>query len=238
MIHLTARRPDVGQIGFNSAAPLRSSRANDMLPMILDPLIEAIPSARPFPFVAASGLLPPDALAAVTRDFPAIDDPGLFPLSALSYGPAFARLVEELRTPEFAALIGGKLGLDLIELPLMITVRGRCAPRDGRAHTDSKDKVATGLLYLNGPGWSDRGGRLRLLRSRNLSDTIMEVPPVGGSLVAFRRTDASWHGHEPFDGERRYVMFNWVRSAPALGRNLTRHRVSVAFKLMAASLAG
>lgn len=206
--------------------------------MIFQHLAEADAHARPFPFVAATGVLSPDELAALARDFPRIEGPGLFPLSALSYGSAFARLIDELRSPEFAALIGGKLGLDLSGLPLMITVRGRCAARDGRPHTDSKDKVATGLLYLNAPEWPDAGGRLRLLRSRDLSDAIAEVPPVGGNLVAFRRTDASWHGHERFEGERRYVMFNWVRSAPALGKNLARHRISAAFKQMGAVHAG
>lgn len=202
--------------------------------MILQPLADAIPTTQPFPFVSAAGLLTPADLEAIAADFPDIADPGLFPLSALTYGPAFGRLVEALRSPAFAALIGEKLGLALADLPLMITVRGRCAARDGRAHTDSKDKVATGLLYLNGSEWTGQGGRLRLLRSRDLSDVLAEIPPVGGSLVAFRRTDASWHGHDPFEGERRYLMFNWVRSAPALGRNVARHRLSAAFKRIAA----
>ena len=78
---------------------------------------------------------------------------------------------------------------------------------------------------------SGRAGRLRLLRDgENIENVIAEVPPNGGTLVAFRRTDNSWHGHLPFEGPRRYVMFNWVRSGAALSRNLTRHRISAKLK--------
>jgi hypothetical protein len=112
----------------------------------------------------------------------------------------------------------------------MITVRGRCRASDGQIHTDSTSKVVTCLLYLNDP-WGEAGGRLRLLRDPgNIDSTIAEVPPNGGTLVAFRRTDNSWHGHKPFEGERRYVMFNWVVSQAALDRELGRHKLSAKLK--------
>ena len=59
---------------------------------------------------------------------------------------------------------------------------------------------------------------------------ITEIPPLGGQLVAFRRTDKSWHGHHPFEGQRRYVMFNWLRSEAALAKNVGRHKLSAAIK--------
>ena len=43
-------------------------------------------------------------------------------------------------------------------------------------------------------------------------------PPNGGVLAAFRVGRNSWHGHKPFVGQRRYVMFNWLRSDAALTR--------------------
>jgi hypothetical protein len=196
----------------------------------LERLAAAPAETAPFPYFTASDVLSPDQLAAVTRDFPQIDQPGLFPLSDLTYGAAFKQLVEDLRRPEFAALMERKLGVDLADKPMLITVRGRCARRDGRTHTDSEDKVATGLLYLNEAGWDEPGGRLRLLRSGDVNDVIAEVPPLGGTLVAFRRTDRSWHGHEPFEGRRRYVMFNWVRSEAVLAKNVARHKLSSAIK--------
>lgn len=201
--------------------------------------LAAAPAAdAPFPYVVAEGLVAPDALAQVGADFPAVGRSGLFPLSAVAGGPAFARLAEDLRQPMFAALIGGKLGLDLSGLPMMITVRGVCGPRDGRTHVDSRDKAATGILYLNDAAWDAEGGRLRLLRSADLDDVIAEVPPTGGTLIAFRRTENSWHGHRPFEGPRRYLMFNWLRSEAALAKNVGRHRISAAFKRLVARHAG
>jgi hypothetical protein len=184
----------------------------------------------PFAHFSVSEVLAPEALASVAQDFPRIDKPGLFPLSDLDAGPAFDALARDLRRPEFTALMARKLGVELADKPMLITVRGRCAPRDGRAHTDSEDKIATGLLYLNEAGWDQAGGRLRLLRSGDVDDVITEIPPLGGTLVAFRRTDNSWHGHQPYEGRRRYLMFNWVRSEAVLAKNLARHKLSSAIK--------
>jgi SM-20-related protein len=195
--------------------------------------IAAAPADRaPFPHFSVSGVIAGEFLPEVLRDFPQINQPGLFPLSDLDYGPALARLVSDLRRPEFTALMERKLGVELADKPMMISVRGRCARRDGRPHTDSEDKIATGLLYLNAPDWDAAGGRLRLLRSGDVDDVITEIPPLGGTLVAFQRTDNSWHGHQPFEGRRRYLMFNWLRSEAALAKNVARHKLSSAIKRM------
>ncbi len=120
----------------------------------------------------------------------------------------------------------------------MITVRGHCARRDGRIHTDSTDKIVTCLLYLN-DSWAEDGGRLRLLRNgHDIDDDITEMPPNGGTFVAFRRSDNSWHGHLPFEGPRRYVMFNWVRSEAVLMKNLGRHTLSARLKRLNPFAAG
>jgi len=56
------------------------------------------------------------------------------------------------------------------------------------------------------------------------------VPPEAGTLVAFRRSDCSFHGHEPFAGVRRYVMINWMASTFAARRELLKHRLSATAK--------
>lgn len=197
----------------------------------LDKLAQASVAKEPFPYMVGQGLLADSDLAGIDRDFPDINQSGVFPLSELSYGEAFAKLIDDVQSEGLEDLLGEKFGLDLSSLPLMITVRGMCHKRDGRAHTDSKDKVLTCLLYLNPGSWGGEGGRLRLLRDgKDINSTIAEVPPNGGTFVAFQRTDNSWHGHEPFEGRRRYVMFNWVRSDMALGKNLLRHKISATFK--------
>ena len=112
----------------------------------------------------------------------------------------------------------------------MITVRGRCQERDGRIHTDSECKLVTALRYFN-ETWEAAGGRLRRLRKPDdLQDMIAEVPPDSGTLIAFRRSDKSFHGHEPFVGVRRYVMINWMASSFAARRELLRHKISAVAK--------
>lgn len=186
---------------------------------------------HPFSFFAAAPVLDEAALAGLSRDFPDLDGPGLFPLDRLDCGPEFAALVEELRQPRLRGLMEEKFDIDLSDKPLMITVRGFCQHKDGRIHVDSTDKLVTGLLYLNEPHWSADGGRLRLLRDpSSFDDPIAEIPPDGGTMLVFRRSDVSWHGHAPFEGRRRAVMFNWMRSGAARGRNLLRHRLSAFVK--------
>jgi len=194
--------------------------------------IAAAPAThQPFSFLCPGPVLDEPALAAVTRDFPALDGPGLFPLDGLEYGTHFAKLVEELRLPRLQRLMEEKFDVDLSDKPLMITVRGFCQPKDGRIHVDSTDKVVTGLLYLNDPQWTNEGGRLRLLRGPDsLDDAIAEIPPDGGTMLVFRRSDTSWHGHAPFEGPRRALMFNWMRSETAWAKNVLRHKVSAFVK--------
>jgi len=129
-------------------------------------------------------------------------------------------------------LLGRKFGIELAGLPMMITVRGHAQGKDGRIHTDTKDKVVTGLLYLNSR-WEASGGRLRMLRDgRNLEDFAAEVSPSGGTLAAFKVASNSWHGHKPFVGQRRNVMFNWLRSEAALSRQVGRHKLSARVKTL------
>ena len=105
-------------------------------------------------------------------------------------------------------------------------MRGKVRDKDGQIHTDSKDKVLTGLLYLN-PEWNEPGGRLRLLRDgRNLDNYAFEVAPMAGTMLIFRRSDKSWHGHLPSEGQRLSLQFNWVASANYARRELARHRLS------------
>ena len=71
-------------------------------------------------------------------------------------------------------------------------------------------KVITVLVYFN-EKWDNEAGQLRLLRSKDdIENYAAQVIPSGGSLLAFRRTDHSWHGHTQFVGERRMVQVNYL----------------------------
>jgi hypothetical protein len=183
----------------------------------------------PFDFIVAPGFLGPQDAAAVRADFPRIDQPGLFPLSALSCGPRFAAMIDELHSPAVSAAFSELFGVDLSGHPLMVTVRGHCGAKDGRIHTDSLTKIVSALLYFN-DDWSDTGGRLRLLNSADLEDYAEEVAPDDGTLIAFIRSDRSFHGHRPHQGQRRCLQFNWMTDQATMEHELGRHRWSARTK--------
>lgn len=173
-----------------------------------------------------------DALEKINADYPRIEHAGSFPLDHLEFGPAFQAMIDALESEEFRRAFEEKFQLDLSKRPTTITVRGRCDTHDGKIHHDSSSKIITVLLYMN-PAWDDSGGRLRLLRSRNsIEDVATEAPAAGGALVAFLRSDHSWHGHLPFIGERRVIQFNWVTDNESQRFAMFRHRVSASVKHM------
>lgn len=184
----------------------------------------------PFEYLIVPGFVRAEAVAAASRDFPHIARCGSFPLKSLRYGAAFGALVEALTSAPVAELLSEKLGVDVEGRPTMVTVRGRTGPRDGFIHTDSATKIVTMLVYLNEP-WEAKGGRLRLLRSAgDLDDYAAEVPPERGTMLAFRRSDRSFHGHAPFTGERRSLQINWMTDRAVMRREELRHRFSARLK--------
>jgi hypothetical protein len=187
-------------------------------------------SREPFDFLVLPGFLKAEAMAAINADFPRVDRPGSFPLEGLKFGHAFGALIDELQGDLWRSAVERKFGIDLTNRPTMFTVRGHCWEKDGFIHTDSASKLITVLIYMN-PDWEKPGGRLRLLRSgTNLDDYIVEVPPQEGTLICFRRSDNSWHGHKPFVGPRRVIQMNWVVSKKVLEYETRRHRISAVVK--------
>ncbi|HLY56071.1 MAG TPA: 2OG-Fe(II) oxygenase [Stellaceae bacterium] len=186
--------------------------------------------AEPYPHLIVPGFLTAAARESVQRDYPEIDRPGSFPASELRCGPAFEALLAELEGPALREAMARKFDIDLAGRPTMITVRGRAQAKDGRIHTDSKTKVITVLLYMNG-AWEAPGGRLRLLRNgESLDDMVAEVPPDEGTLVAFLVTPHSWHGHGQFVGPRRVIQLNWVADDDVVRHEQARHRFSARIK--------
>jgi hypothetical protein len=197
--------------------------------------LKATPLRRePFEYVIVPGFIRRDARAGINADYPRIDSPGSFPVGQLTSGPAFRALLEELQGSAVRAAFAEKFGIDLTGRPTMVTVRGRCGTKDGNIHTDAASKLITVLIYMN-PQWEDAGGRLRLLRSaHDIDDVIAEVPPVEGTMVAFRRSDNSFHGHKPFIGPRRVIQLNWVTDRLTARREILRHRFSAWLKRITA----
>ena len=186
----------------------------------------------PFDFVVVEEFLRRDAVASLVADFPQIRGHGSYPVESLEYGSAFAQLVAALTGAELRRAIEEKFGIDLADRPTLLTVRGRSDGKDGRIHTDTATKIITLLLYMN-PVWESAEGRLRLLRGpRDLEDYAVEVAPLAGTMLAFRRSERSFHGHHPHVGERRSLQLNWVTDGAVVRRELGRHRWSARLKAL------
>lgn len=191
-------------------------------------------AAAPFEHVVVPGFLRTGALDQLLADFPDVGQPGSFPAKVLNHGPAFVDLLDELASDETARTFGRKFGIDLSGRPTMVTVRGQCRAADGGIHTDSATKVITALIYFN-RNWTAETGRLRLLRSADaLEDYDVEVAPEAGTLLAFRRSERSFHGHLPYVGERRSVQLNWVTTAGVARREMLRHSIASRLKSLLA----
>ena len=197
----------------------------------------ATPLVRePFEYLVVRGFIPPDMADAANASFRAADLPGVLPAPLQPTPDAFGRLLTALRSPCLTSAFADKFGLPLSTDMLMVTVRSRCRSRDGAIHTDSALKQVTALIYLN-DDWPHAGGQLRLLNSPDdIEDMIAEVPPVAGTLIAFRRADNSWHGHKPFDGVRRAIMLNWMTSVAAARHEISRHAISSRLKRLVTAM--
>jgi SM-20-related protein len=196
--------------------------------------VEAVRAAalvrEPFPYLMVPNFVRPANIDAINADFPDVTHPGSYPLPTLNYGPAFRDFMDAIRGPQFTRAVSEKLGIDLTRRPTMVTVRGQSAARDGQIHTDSRTKLITVLIYMNGK-WESPTGRLRLLRSSdNLNDVIAEVPPDEGTLLVFKNEANAWHGFEAFDGPRRVIQLNWVTNPRVVWWEQTRHKISAFFK--------
>lgn len=185
---------------------------------------------EPYDYFVVPAFVTGKALDSVIADFPNIDSTGSIPPSELDIHGSFQQLLDEMNGPEFREAIEEKFGLDLSDRPTMFTIRGFCARNNGKIHTDTKSKIITVLLYLN-QDWEAGGGRLRILRSgTDLNDAAEEVSPNGGTLLVFRRSDNSWHGHEPFEGQRRAIQMNWVTDEEVVVHEQRRHRFTSTLK--------
>jgi SM-20-related protein len=180
--------------------------------------LEALRNAQmqtdPFDFLVVPNFINREVLSRVNTDYPKIETAANHTLENLSGGPEFSALMEELQSREVAEVLGDLFDMELTSLPTTVTVRKFCERTDGNIHTDHKSKVITILVYFN-EDWAHEEGQLRMLRSgKDIEDYAAQVAPLGGTLLAFRRTDHSWHGHTQFVGERRMVQLNYLDQSP------------------------
>ena len=198
------------EVGFE-VAPMRGATLLD-----LDALRPELVRDAPFRWASIPELVTPESAAALRESFPTEDfwrnegDDGektysfrLRPLvtqnsdqvAPLSPLPSVWRsLAAELVAPEFRAAMGGMLGLDVgdcgVEADLF-----RFGPDNWMGpHRDLPAKLASLIVYLNDDDWDpEDGGCLRILRSRDETDALVELPPTPGSGALVVRSRRSWH---------------------------------------------
>jgi len=186
---------------------------------------------QPFEYLVLRDFVKKPALKAAQNAYPEVPGPGSHAPGGLKIEGGFKQLIDELEGPEFRKAVEKKFGIDLAGRPTMYTVRGFCRARDGKMHTDSTTKIITVLLYMNDEQWPSDKGRLRLLRNgSDLEDYIEEIEPAGGTLLIFKRSDNSWHGHHSFEGQRRAIQLNWVTDQSVVEREQGRHGISSKLK--------
>jgi len=213
---------------LTAAAPQGMSGPDDMLDLAL---FQSIPLlTEPYEHIVVPSFVRPSVIEDINRDFPPMTRPGLFAINDLDYGPAFGNLVSALDSQALEQAMAEKFQTDIAGHPKLFTVRGRCRLKDGQIHTDTGSKIITVLIYLN-TDWRAEGGRLRVLNSgTDVNDYASEVPPIAGTLLAFKRSENSFHGHEPFEGDRRAIQFNWITDLATRDREIARHRFSARLK--------
>ncbi len=190
--------------------------------------IRAAPVSRePYPYTLGSGVLNREAIEEIRRDFPEIGKPGYLTVDEVALQGRFKALIDELESDEFSRILGEKFGVDLVSCPRLTTIMKRSQLKYGAIHTDGPSKVLTLLVYMNDAWDAPAAGRLRVLYDvKNFEPFAVEVPPTMGTMFAFLRADNSWHGHEPFEGERRVVQVAWIKDASELERKRKRNRTA------------
>lgn len=201
----------------------------------LEKLREAKVETSPYMYTVVPGFLNADSVRRINETYPNIEKGGSYPIESLEANMAIKEVIDELDGEAFQSVIEDKFGVELDGRPKMYSLRGYTRAKDGKIHTDSKDKIITVLLYLN-QDWNQDGGRLRILNNgTDVDDYVTEVAPDNGTLLIFKRADNSWHGHHPFEGPRRSLQMNWMTSEGSKGWHKVRHSLSAAVKKLTAT---
>ena len=204
-------------LAVDSAAS--SSNQAPLTTIDLAALNAATIAREPFPHFMGGNILRAEAIDAVERDFPKLQHAGFLTLREIKAEGAFAHFLDELQGPAVVDAVSNLLDFDLRGRPPLVTIMRLCPKRAGRIHTDGKVKLATMLVYFNRAWPAGHAGSIRALRNENdVEDYVAEVLPAMGNFFGFLRSEHSWHGHLPFEGERKVVQITWLESEEAVER--------------------
>ncbi|MEX1200916.1 MAG: 2OG-Fe(II) oxygenase [Methylophaga sp.] len=193
--------------------------------------VQAAPlKTDPFPFFSVERSINDAMLDRVLANFPEIGDGGSFNVEDVAVNDDFKAFLDAIDSADFRQIICDKFAVDVMNLPMLMTLRGYSRAKDGRIHTDSKTKLVTILIYLN-PEWPAATGRLRMLRNEHdMENHVAEIAPGPGTLVAFKVTDNCWHGYPSYEGTRRSIQINFLTSEAAGNKHRFFHKLSAKLK--------
>ena len=196
----------------------------------LDALKNAEVSHTPYPYFIVENALADSEVQAVIQDFPKIEQGGSYNIEDVEIKPNFDRFLKSLDTPEFRQILTDKFDVNVMEHPMMVTLRGYSRQNDFCIFIDSKSKLLTVLIYLN-ESWDAPNGRLRILNNDNdINNYVTEINAGPGSLVAFKVTDNGWHGYIPYEGQRQSIQINFLTSEKANAKHKFFHGLSAKMK--------
>ncbi|XRB18794.1 glycosyltransferase family 29 protein [Pseudoscourfieldia marina] len=199
-----------------------SASASTSPPSLFD--LELIKNARVVKKPFAHFVIPQFVkhLEHINRDFPPslktkahVDEVELAQKGEI-YGE-FDRLLKQLKSLEFRNALETAFDVSLANTFTRVSMRGVSWKMDGRIHADDASKRVSVLVYLN-EEWTHGdgdGGKLRLLRSRNIDDYEVQVDSYGGNLLAFKNPAAfqnkksGFHGYKLLEGDRRAIQVNY-----------------------------
>ena len=179
---------------------------------------EQFRSGTPFPSVVIENFLDPELATELLATFPAFDrgnhigddgQPGgkstLEKLRAI--GPAYQRLDDAIKSPEFLQTIGRLTGIDDLLYDPWYLGGGTHENRNGMSldpHVDFNlhpserwHRRLNLIVYLN-PMWEDAwGGRLELFRDPHAdARPVRLVSPTFNRCVIFETSEVSWHAFD------------------------------------------
>lgn len=185
---------------------------------------------QPYPFFVLDRCIQPELTQQIIAQFPQIEDGGSFNIEDVRLHPEFKAFIDAIDSTEFRQIICDKFDVSVMDLPMMMTLRGYSRKKDGRIHSDSKTKLVTILIYMN-DAWPEAEGRLRILNNdHDMNDYVAEITPGPGSLVAFKVTDNCWHGYPSYEGTRRSIQINFLTSEAAGNKHRFFHKLSAKLK--------
>jgi len=114
-----------------------------------------------------------------------------------SLSPAWRRLADDLLSPAYRAALTRLTGRDLTSLQMEANIFHYGAGAWLGPHVDLKEKVVTHVFYFNERWDETDGGCLNVLRSSDMSETVMSVAPIVGNSVVLVRSENSWHAVSP-----------------------------------------